>query len=303
MPLPTDSGTVRLFFETRTRDLLPWLRRAGARYCTHGRPRVRLSPWPDVLRPSARHPTWTETYGTRAPRSAHLGPRRSGRAARRRGNDQRRRERRSTVRRRRHPHRRRPRGRDGHGWPLSAGCDAGRPAAPLRETHRLRAPHRARHHSWRRRTPARSLASPGSAPASDDRGALRRGNPRPGEHRATGRARSHRSRPRRCATTRCWRSPTVSWRSVEEVCRRRRRRPREFTCTAERRTTRRTCWTAYRCSAPITRRGPSAPGTRTRSSRCRCSPPRLRSRRPMHWPARWPGRRGCPAASSGPTAR
>ena len=27
MPLPTDSGTVRLFFETRTRDLLPWLRR------------------------------------------------------------------------------------------------------------------------------------------------------------------------------------------------------------------------------------------------------------------------------------
>ena len=33
---------------------------AGARYCTHGRPRVRLSPWPDVLRPSVRHPTWTE---------------------------------------------------------------------------------------------------------------------------------------------------------------------------------------------------------------------------------------------------
>ena len=27
MPLPTDSGTVRLVFETRTRDLLPWLRR------------------------------------------------------------------------------------------------------------------------------------------------------------------------------------------------------------------------------------------------------------------------------------
>jgi hypothetical protein len=26
MPLPTDSGTVRLLFETRTRDLLPWLR-------------------------------------------------------------------------------------------------------------------------------------------------------------------------------------------------------------------------------------------------------------------------------------
>jgi FAD/FMN-containing dehydrogenase len=26
MPLPTDSGSVRLFFETRTRDLLPWLR-------------------------------------------------------------------------------------------------------------------------------------------------------------------------------------------------------------------------------------------------------------------------------------
>jgi hypothetical protein len=26
MPLPTDSSTVRLFFETRTRDLLPWLR-------------------------------------------------------------------------------------------------------------------------------------------------------------------------------------------------------------------------------------------------------------------------------------
>jgi hypothetical protein len=26
LPLPTDSATVRLFFETRTRDLLPWLR-------------------------------------------------------------------------------------------------------------------------------------------------------------------------------------------------------------------------------------------------------------------------------------
>jgi hypothetical protein len=26
LPFPTDSATVRLLFETRTRDLLPWLR-------------------------------------------------------------------------------------------------------------------------------------------------------------------------------------------------------------------------------------------------------------------------------------
>jgi hypothetical protein len=26
MPLPTDSGRVRLFFDASTRDLLPWLR-------------------------------------------------------------------------------------------------------------------------------------------------------------------------------------------------------------------------------------------------------------------------------------
>ena len=144
---------------------------------------------------------------------------------------------------------------------------------------------------------------PRSAPASDDRGALRRGNPRPGEHRATGRAGSldlGRGAAQPPVAGGARRFPGAQWR---KSCRRRRRRPREFTSTAERRTTRRTCWTAYPCSAPITRRGPSAPGTRTRSSRCRCSPPLLRSRRPMHWPARWPGRRGCPAARSGPTAR